>query len=124
MRSWTTSIGRNCTAETASNAAWPQATSGSTAAGTCVAGWTGAPLRACGLDGVWSSTVTNPCTVLSCAAATLGGAVFPTTTAGQNGVGTCINGYTQDPGGAPIASCSLAGAWTGTVTRPCLRTYL
>lgn len=53
----------NCTAvDSYSNAQWPKTAAGSTAAGTCGAGFVaGTPLRACLITGDWSDTVTNPC---------------------------------------------------------------
>ena len=61
-------------------------------------------------------------TVLTCAATTVGGTTFAATAASQQGVGTCIAGYTQDPNGAPIRTCAIDGTWQSTITRPCLRT--
>ena len=44
------------------NANWTATAAGSTAYGTCVAGFQdGAPERECLIDGTWSSNVTNPC---------------------------------------------------------------
>lgn len=62
FRARTRGAGINCTANTFSNAAWDVTASDSTAAGTCVAGYTGSPLRYCQIDGTWSTTVSNPCT--------------------------------------------------------------
>ena len=45
-----------CPHETSSNIAWPQTVAGTTANGTCNAGYTGSPTRACLLNGSWSTT--------------------------------------------------------------------
>ena len=42
------------------NAGWPTTLSGTTALGTCVAGYTGGPSRDCDLTGAWQD-VSNPC---------------------------------------------------------------
>lgn len=61
-------------------------------------------------------------TVLTCATTTVGGTTFAATTASQQGVGTCIAGYTQDPNGPPTRACAIDGTWQSTITHPCLRT--
>jgi hypothetical protein len=53
---------RTCLATTESFATWPTANAGATGvAGACVAGYSGAPTRSCGLDGVFSA-ISSPCT--------------------------------------------------------------
>jgi len=53
----------NCSAATNfANANWSKTAAGLTAVGTCGTGYAaGAPLRLCQLNGVWASTVSNPC---------------------------------------------------------------
>lgn len=50
----------------ANGTAFPETVAGTTASGTCVAGYQGAVAGgaqlACGLDGTWASAVVNPCT--------------------------------------------------------------
>ena len=62
LTSLITRTGITCAAVTGyQNADWPLTNSGDSAAGTCVAGYSGSPARACSIEGVWSSTVNPTC---------------------------------------------------------------
>ena len=107
-----------CPADTFGNATWPANTLSMTSAvGTCVAGFTGNPSRACNADGSWSSSITNPCVQLFCPVTQLNDANWPHTAAGTANVsGECVSGYS----GSPVRGCDLNGNWQ-TVTVPCTR---
>jgi hypothetical protein len=55
-------LGNTCAADTFSSATWTATDSLTDGSGTCVAGFSGSPRRACLFDGAWSTTVINPCT--------------------------------------------------------------
>jgi hypothetical protein len=113
----------NCTAQSNyDNAAWPLTQSDTTVAGTCLAGYfPGSPLRYCGLDGQWATTVVNPCQAISCAAiASQSGMSFPQVNAGLTATGACLPGYSQ-AGSAPTLECDINGNWAVTATNPCLQ---
>jgi len=52
-----------------------------------------------------------------CPTSTSDNATWPSTRAGQSGLGTCVNGFE----GNPIRFCDENGVWQG-VTNPCMRT--
>ena len=107
-----------CAADTFGNATWPANTLSMTSAvGTCVAGFTGTPSRACNADGSWASSITNPCVQLFCSSAQQNDANWPHTAAGTaNVTGECVSGYS----GSPVRGCDLNGNWL-SVTVPCTR---
>ena len=114
-------IQNNCTAATFSNANWALTPTGNQASGTCVPGWTGAPVGTCQLSGVWSAVVAQPCTQLQCPALTTTGVSWNATFAGVVATGTCLAGYTPNPAGLPTLSCLITGNWSSTVNRACLQ---
>ena len=111
-----------CTASTpgyaAFNAQWPaQVQAGTSASGTCVAGYSGTTSRACSLAGVWG-TPSPLCDAIKCAAISNDGAhsSWPQTQAGQSASGSCLTGYE----GSPTRLCSMTGQWE-TVSSPCVQ---
>ena len=97
-------------------AEWPETIqAGYTAAGTCVAGYTGTTSRGCSLTGVWA-TPSPLCTAITCAAIENDGqqSSWPSAQAGQIATGTCFAGYE----GSPTRACSIQGQWE-TVSNPC-----
>ena len=107
-----------CSVATFGNANWPANThSMTTATGTCVAGYSGTPSRACHADGTWSEAITNPCVQLFCPSTQLNDANWSHTAAGTTSVaGECVAGYS----GTPTRGCDLTGNWQ-TVAVPCTR---
>ena len=98
------------------NADWPDSVqAGSSASGTCVAGYSGTTARACSLAGEWGAA-SPACEPILCAAIGNDGAQssWPQTQAGQGASGTCLAGYE----GSPTRQCSLSGQWEA-VSAPC-----
>ena len=97
-------------------AVWPESIqAGSTASGTCVAGYTGTTTRSCLLSGEWA-TPSPLCAAIMCAAITNDGqqSSWPSTQAGQVAAGSCFAGFE----GSPARACSITGQWE-TVSDPC-----
>ena len=121
--SWSPEVSSPCTrnycpADSFENASWPALTPSNTiATGTCVAGYSGSPTRACSESGTWASTTSRPCVQVVCAAGFLDQANWPVATAGTADVnGTCTAGYS----GPAKRSCLLSGEW-GSLTAVCTR---
>jgi hypothetical protein len=97
-----------CPALTSDGAAsWPATlTVGTRVAGTCDAGWTGAPTRLCDFNG-WGA-VTAPCQQIACDATTSANTVVPSTFANTTVVGACVSGFGTANGNLPTRFCSLS----------------
>ena len=124
--SWnTTVIGTchpiSCSAESSfKNAAWPATNAGSSSNGTCVTGYSGAPVRMCSITGVWASSVSPACVRNTCWATTFENANWPGNTLSMTtATGTCVTGYS----GVPSRACSADGTWSPSIANPCVRLY-
>lgn len=107
-----------CAAVEFSNAAWPKVDSMTTNVfGTCVAGWQGAPTRDCDENGLYSSTVNNPCLRSSCPPVNEDGAgSWESAFAGTSDVvGECPAGTA----GSPSRECKIDGTW-GAIQGECV----
>ena len=110
-----------CSAEsTFENAAWPATNAGSSSTGTCVTGYSGAPVRTCSITGVWASSVSPACVRNTCSAANFGNAIWPGSTLSMTTVtGTCATGFS----GVPSRACNADGTWSLSVSNPCVRLF-
>ena len=113
------------------NAAWPNATAGTTVQGTCITanGFEGTAIRACSAAAVWGS-ITTACTAVqpNCPAIVnyQGRSNWPSTASGVTATGTCAYGYTNSSEVFPQRKClgQGAGVWDTTVEFDCTRTFL
>ena len=113
------------------NAAWPNATAGTTVQGTCITanGFEGTAIRACSAAAVWGS-ITTACTAVqpNCPAIVnyQGRSNWPSTASGVTATGTCAYGYTNSSNVFPQRKClgQGAGVWDTTVEFDCTRTFL
>lgn len=135
----------SCGTKDEGNANWPTASAGQVfVSGTCQAGWTGNPYRACDSNGAWQA-ISNPCTrapnslavelplslcsslprfprlEITCSARNQNNAQWSVTAAGTVATGVCNEGYANAPGGAPQRSCDLGGVWSVDITNACQR---
>ena len=108
-------------------AAFPETPSGTTANGTCLPGYKGAPSRVCNWDGQWDD-VLSACTQINCPSSTTSSdfdvpsAQWATASAGStNVVGTCKTLYGPvAPGVLPRRNCTLEGTWSATIEDACV----
>jgi len=98
-----------CPAETVDRASFGAALAGETGvAGTCEAGWQGAPLRTCNLLGNWEDDPSSvPCTQIFCEQIDEDDVTYNRTAAGSTTTGVCRAGL----GGLSQRECSLNGQW-------------
>ena len=102
----------NCSAETNYNADWSKTAAGSTAVGSCGAGFAdGAPQRVCQLDGTWSSTVLYPCQRMVLSGRP--GVVFPPRTTTRSRLRSSSRHVPPRPASAtrsPAGLCMMSGS--------------
>jgi hypothetical protein len=100
------------------NADWAgTVAAGTVATGTCRAGWAGSPKRLCEINGVWNTTIVDPCTQVFCSATTESNSNWAVTATAASGVlvtGTCAATF----GGSPQRTCNPDGTW-GAISSPC-----
>ena len=107
-----------CAASTDSNAIFTEALADTLVTGICESGYSGSAVRPCQIDGTWG-TSTSTCTRIKCPAGINGNAAWPSTDSLTDDVsGTCTTGFT----GSPKRSCLASGAWSSTITTPCVPT--
>ena len=108
------------------NAAWPNATAGTTVQGACIRsnGFQGIAVRTCSASAVWGA-ITTPCAAIEAPCPAVLGyqsrTNWPSTPAGTTATGSCALGYTFGPAGAPTRECIGLGngTWAVNVTNNC-----
>ena len=114
----TACVRKQCAGLTEANAVWGTTNSLTQASGSCVAGYSGNPVRECSADGVFGPII-NACAAIMCPPRTEQRATWSTSTAGSaDVVGECDEGWE----GAPTRSCSMAGSWGTIGGTACVRT--
>ena len=109
-------------------ATWADTAAGQTGQGTCNVnnGFTGTATAPCSIDGVWGAVTTQctaaalPCPQVVGYQGVSGFTNWPSTTAGTTAIGTCANGYTFGPNGAPSRQCLATSVWSTTVMNDCI----
>ena len=105
-----------CSATQGNNANWPHAPAFSqSVSGECISGYSGSPTRDCSAYGDWLA-VSNPCTIVRCAAVTDGFSTWPAADAFATVTGTCDEKYF----GSPSRTCGPDGTF-GEIINPCQR---
>ena len=96
------------------HSSWGKTQAGSNSFGTCLAGYEGAPTRACSITGRWEA-VASPCTQKKCAAGTFSNSVWEKSLGNLTATGACVLGTA----GSVTRTCSTDGVW-GPISGACI----